>query len=68
MRHWCVAMLMVIMITMLMHLDATAQAGCDTSLPTLYQQVSPSVVARRRSGLRSCDRGLRDARRRHRAH
>src|SRR5438093_1406619 len=44
MRHWCVAMLMVIMITMLMHLDATAQAGCDTSLPTLYQQVSPSVV------------------------
>jgi len=44
MRRWCVAMLMVIMITMLMRLDATAQAGCDTSLPTLYQQVSPSVV------------------------
>src|SRR5438094_290828 len=44
MRDWCVAMLMVIMITTLIRLDATAQDGCDTSLPALYQQVSPSVV------------------------
>ena len=43
MRDWRIAMLMIIVITML-HLDATAQAECDTSLPTLYQQVSPSVV------------------------
>ena len=44
MRGWRVAILMVVVITVLLHLDATAQAGCDTALPTLYQQVSPSVV------------------------
>lgn len=44
MRDWRIAMLMVILITVLLRLDATAKAGCDTSLPTLYQQVSPSVV------------------------
>ena len=44
MRDWRIAMLMVVVITVLIRLDATAQAGCDTSLPTLYQQVSPSVV------------------------
>src|SRR5262245_24615545 len=43
MRDWRIAMLMVV-ITVLIRLDATAKAGCDTSLPTLYQQVSPSVV------------------------
>jgi S1-C subfamily serine protease len=37
-------MLMIVVITVLMRPDATAKAGCDTSLPTLYQQVSPSVV------------------------
>ena len=41
MRDWRVAMLIVVVITVLMRLDATAKAGCDTSLPTLYQQVSP---------------------------
>ena len=44
MRDWRIAMLMVVVITVLIRLDATAKAGCDTSLPTLYQQVSPSVV------------------------
>jgi serine protease Do len=44
MRDWRVAVLMVVIITVLMSLDATAKAECDTSLPTLYQQVSPSVV------------------------
>ena len=44
MRDWRVAMLMVVVITVLLRLDATAKAECDTSLPTLYQQVSPSVV------------------------
>jgi S1-C subfamily serine protease len=44
MRGWRVAMLMVVVLTVLVRLDATAKAGCDTSLPTLYQQVSPSVV------------------------
>jgi S1-C subfamily serine protease len=44
MRGWRVAMLMVVVITVLLRLDATAQAGCDTALPTLYQQVSPAVV------------------------
>src|SRR5262249_9771779 len=39
-----IAMLMVVVITVLIRLDATAKADCDTSLPTLYQQVSPSVV------------------------
>jgi S1-C subfamily serine protease len=37
-------MLMVVVITILLCLDTTAKATCDTSLPTLYQQVSPSVV------------------------
>jgi len=37
-------MLMVVVITVLLRLDAMAQAGCDTALPTLYQQVSPAVV------------------------
>src|SRR5262245_37851662 len=44
MRDWRVAMLMVVVITVLLRLDATAKAECDISLPTLYQQVSPSVV------------------------
>ena len=44
MRDWRLAMLMVVVITVLLRLDATAKAECDTSLPTLYQQVSPSVV------------------------
>ena len=44
MRDWRIAMLMVVIITVLLRLDATAKAGCDTALPTLYQQVSPSVV------------------------
>jgi len=44
MRDWRIAMLMVVVITVLLRLDATAKAECDTSLPTLYQQVSPSVV------------------------
>ena len=44
MRDWRVAMLMIVVITVLMRLDATAKAGCDTAIPTLYQQVSPSVV------------------------
>jgi serine protease Do len=44
MRGWRVAMLIVVVITVLMRLDALAKAGCDASLPTLYQQVSPSVV------------------------
>jgi serine protease Do len=44
MRDWRVAMLMEVVITILLCLDATAKAKCDTSLPTLYQQVSPSVV------------------------
>jgi S1-C subfamily serine protease len=37
-------MLMEAFITILLCLDATAKARCDTALPTLYQQVSPSVV------------------------
>jgi serine protease Do len=44
MRDWRVAMLMEVVITILLCLDATAKAKCDTSLSTLYQQVSPSVV------------------------
>ncbi len=44
MRDWRIAMLMIVVITMLLPLDATAKAECDTSLPALYQQVSPSVV------------------------
>src|SRR5262245_25689579 len=44
MRGWRVATLMVVVITVLLRLGATAQAGCDTALPTLYQQVSPAVV------------------------
>jgi S1-C subfamily serine protease len=44
MRDWRVAILMEVVITILLCLDATAKAKCDTSLPTLYQQVSPSVV------------------------
>jgi S1-C subfamily serine protease len=37
-------MLMVVIITVLLRLDATAKAECNTALPTLYQQVSPAVV------------------------
>ncbi|HSX77316.1 MAG TPA: hypothetical protein VLQ80_01910, partial [Candidatus Saccharimonadia bacterium] len=44
MQDWRLAMLMVVVITVLLRLGATAKAECDTSLPTLYQQVSPSVV------------------------
>jgi S1-C subfamily serine protease len=44
MRDWRVAMLMVVIITVLLRLDAMAKAECNTSLPTLYQQVSPAVV------------------------
>ena len=44
MRDWRIAMLMVVIITVLLRLDATAKAECNTALPTLYQQVSPSVV------------------------
>lgn len=44
MRDWRIAMLMIVVITVLMRLNATAKAGCDTALPTLYQQISPSVV------------------------
>ncbi len=44
MRDWRVAMLMKVVITILLCLDATAKPRCDTALPTLYQQVSPSVV------------------------
>jgi serine protease Do len=44
MRGWCIALFMVVIIIVLARLDATAQAGCDASLPTLYQQVAPSVV------------------------
>ena len=44
MRDWRVAMLMVVIITVLLRLDATAKAECNTALPTLYQQVSPAVV------------------------
>ena len=42
MRDWRIAMLMVVIITVLLRLDATAKG--DTALPTLYQQVSPAVV------------------------
>src|SRR5215468_9286055 len=44
MRDWRIAMCMIVVITVLLRLDATAQAECDISLPTLYQQVSPTVV------------------------
>ena len=44
MRDWRIAMLMVVIITVLLRLDATAKAECNTALPTLYQQVSPAVV------------------------
>jgi len=44
MRGWRVAMLMLVIITVLVHRETTAKAECDASLPTLYQQVSPSVV------------------------
>lgn len=44
MRDWRGAMLIEVVLTILLCLDATAKAKCDTSLPTLYQQVSPSVV------------------------
>jgi serine protease Do len=44
MRGWRIALLMVVIMIVLVRLDATAQAGCDISLPTLYQQVAPSVV------------------------
>jgi len=44
MRDWRGAMLMEVVLTILLCLDATAKAKCDTSLSTLYQQVSPSVV------------------------
>jgi S1-C subfamily serine protease len=44
MRDWRVAMLTKVVITILLCLDATAKPRCDTALPTLYQQVSPSVV------------------------
>ena len=44
MRGWCIALLLVVIITVLARFDATAQTGCDASVPTLYQQVAPSVV------------------------
>ena len=44
MRGWRVAMLMLVVITVLVRLETPAKAECDASLPTLYQQVSPSVV------------------------
>jgi S1-C subfamily serine protease len=36
---------MVVVLTTLVRLDATAKTGCDIALPVLYQQVSPSVVS-----------------------
>jgi serine protease Do len=44
MRGWRVAILMVVVMTVLVRLDATAKIGCEASLPMLYQQVAPSVV------------------------
>ena len=44
MRGWRVAVLMVVVMTVLVRLDATAKTDCNASLPTLYQQVAPSVV------------------------
>ena len=44
MRGWRRSLLIFFVLTILVRLEATAQTGCDASLPTLYQQVAPSVV------------------------